>query len=307
MNKIIVNWDITSQTPFYSSLIDTSAAPSELSFEDKLAVPEQFRYLSSYADIHITVRGEIMLDPNNLEVLKKLQTVIPRENIALLTSGYGIDLQTACQLSTLVDKVELSADVPPGYLCSFSSPGYPLSADYAIPLLTQSGVYVSVRTQLRTSNNAPEILSAIYCWLCRRQITEWNLFLPHCTTPIDSLRDPAVHVLIQYLKKLDRNNASPTKPYIRLFVSNACAPKNFIHISPNGKLTAYLPSPPAVHIFRRTSSPPCFQGDIRSSYLALLFPESAFCHQQTPPLNRQPSANKRIRQYLLNLLSGYSA
>ncbi|MDP1729433.1 MAG: radical SAM protein [archaeon] len=111
MIKTRLIWNITNKCPYDCSFccVNANSKQEELSLEAKLSIVDNL----DLEDIKIDISGgEPLLNPENLEVLKKLSKKFDRSKLSITSTGKGLERVNLTELSNYVSELEFSYDFP---------------------------------------------------------------------------------------------------------------------------------------------------------------------------------------------------
>jgi MoaA/NifB/PqqE/SkfB family radical SAM enzyme len=250
-----VIWNTTFSCPWDCAFCCVSAGAGnrrqiEMSFQQKLAAADKLARIGCSVDLS---GGEVMLNKReHLKLLERLSANLGRERVGLSCSGWGIDTETARQLSAVAGSVEMTMDAHPDIEYALRPHNYHREAANAGKRLKQYNMRVGFQTVItRAHYDNLSLLTDLYDWLCQNGIEEWSIlkFFPSGRGEDYGrleLSDAENRMVVDFIRALDESRQSPGKPEINIHYlmpgsekDSACrCVRKSVGILPDGRVTA---------------------------------------------------------------------
>lgn len=131
-----------------------------LSIDEKLRILDNLRGVNPRIDFS---GGDLLLLPENLEVIKRASTLFGRNNVGITTTGAGMERGRVADYLDYVGEVEFTYDQTDEY--SYRQSGYNSSNLAAARKLQGEGVKTRALIPLTQLNSTPEAIRKIYLTL----------------------------------------------------------------------------------------------------------------------------------------------
>lgn len=119
--------------------------------------------------------GELLINPENVELIKYASQKLGKDNIGISVSGAFIDEKMAQMLSETVNEVEISLDYIPFSPYKYRPIGYHEYVSEAVKNLKKYNVPVGIQTVLLHENMERNTLKELFCWIEENKIDSWSL------------------------------------------------------------------------------------------------------------------------------------
>lgn len=193
----------------HSHLVDSD---QELSIKEKEAVLNNL--LSTNVSSIDFSGGDLLLDHDNLRLIKTAGSILGRENISISIPGNGLTEQIVMDLTPYVSKMEFTLDSLEFDLDGSRPCGYVETAKHAIKLCSKMNMEICVSTILKESNGKISNLKSIYDFLLTNNVKEWEILKYYQVGRAQNLYslNPSAHTFeraINYINELmDKGNIS---------------------------------------------------------------------------------------------------
>ncbi len=153
-----------------SNMIDLGR---ELSLGDKKKIVDELSY-NNVSSIDFS-GGDILLNEQDLEVVKYAATKFNREQLSISIPGTGLKEQLVHSIKDSVAKLEFTLDSIVNDIDGSRPYGYVDSAKRAISMCNQENIDVCVSTVLKQSNCSIKNMKDIYLFLKDNNVKEWEI------------------------------------------------------------------------------------------------------------------------------------
>ena len=173
--KLSIIWNVTRLCPWNCKICCMGAiyvpnftkvtseilkSHNELSLKDKKNIVDQLSEMNVRVDFS---GGELLINDENLELIKYAGLKLKKENVGISVSGMFFDKKHICGLKKYINDVELTLDIAPFEYYKIRPLGYHEYASNTIKMLKEENVSVGVQTVLTKLNIQKEKMKKLDC------------------------------------------------------------------------------------------------------------------------------------------------